>query len=371
MLELFFNDINSFKFYFFIFSSFILFFLYLNYGLKTFTKNTLILFLVFLLILIHSLIFSYNSDFSTRQSLYSLSILFTFYFIIKLVGSNFIFKYYIKIILFFTAIFLISSDLILLVFNSSIFYVDSNFRGILQNSNTLALYLSVFIAPVIFHLYFLSFQLKKSFFIFIILSNIFYILLLTKSRTGIVIFIIIGIYFYLFNNPKLKSKLKGIIYVLFFIILSLIIFNNKIADIIYKNNKESITSTRNILWIARITAIKEKPFFGWGYQINEYSYIDKYHEFNKLEKGNTILALIEEFGFIFGSIIIFMLIYIFYKILKIINTMKNYYFINITIIATLLHSLLETWLFNFNGLLTMFFWLIILSTLELKKDINE
>ena len=45
--------------------------------------------------------------------------------------------------------------------------------------------------------------------------------------------------------------------------------------------------------------------------------------------------------------------------------------INITIIATLLHSLLETWLFNFNGLLTMFFWLIILSTLELKKDINE
>ena len=32
------------------------------------------------------------------------------------------------------------------------------------------------------------------------------------------------------------------------------------------------------------------------YQINEYSSIDKYHEFNKLEKGNTILALIEEFG---------------------------------------------------------------------------
>lgn len=65
-----------------------------------------------------------------------------------------------------------------------------------------------------------------------------------------------------------------------------------------------------------------------------------------------------------------MLIYIFYKILKIINTMKNYYFINITIIATLLHSLLETWLFNFNGL-SHVFWLIILSTLELKKDINE
>ncbi|MBT6307084.1 MAG: hypothetical protein HOJ18_12765, partial [Rhodospirillaceae bacterium] len=62
----------------------------------------------------------------------------------------------------------------------------------------------------------------------------------------------------------------------------------------------------------RIDGIKEKPLLGWGFQVN--SAKDKFqgpHIFNELEKGNTPLALLEEFGIPFGMLIIILFYYTF------------------------------------------------------------
>lgn len=66
--------------------------------------------------------------------------------------------------------------------------------------------------------------------------------------------------------------------------LSLFIFNNKITDIIYKNNEKSITSARYTLDCKNNSNKRKTIFFGWGYQINEYSYIDKYLNLINLKK---------------------------------------------------------------------------------------
>jgi O-antigen ligase len=143
---------------------------------------------------------------------------------------------------------------------------------------------------------------------------------------------------------------------------------NIVNKYIYKNhNAESILSTRSILWDARIEAIKEKPYTGWGYNVNEFTYIDKYHQFNKLEKGNTFLAIFEEFGLIFGSILIGLFSFIFYKSFKILKARKTTPYLAVTIVAVLLHSLLETWIFNFYGLLAIVFWTLILASFQKDK----
>lgn len=372
MLELFVQDINQFKFYFFILLFFILFPIYLYIAPKDISKYTIILISLFFIIVLHSIFISYDSSSSVKQSIYALIILIDLYMIIKIINREIISTYYKRFIIIISIIIIGSSNLIVFLYNSTSFYHDSNFHGIIQNSNTLALYLAVFISPYLFHELFINSKTKFIFIIkFTLIIDVFFLLLITHSRTSIVVFLIIGIYYFLFNNPRLKSKLIGIVILLFIISTTLFLTSNNINKYLYKNNNtQTLTSTRDLLWIARLKAINEKPYFGWGYQVNEYNYVDKYNQFNKLEKGNTLLAIIEEFGIIFGIIFIIILNYLFYQVYLKLKYIHELSYVTVTLIAVLFHSLLETWLFNFNGLLAIFFWMIIISSFETKTIIR-
>lgn len=368
MLELYFHDINTIKKIIFLIVFVFLVPFYFSKGDKVTPKGSLYILFAFLFILVHSFIFSFDKFFSITESVHALLVVFTLFMTTQLFKPRAIFNYYTKLIFVITAILLISSILILLFNNASKYYVDGNFRGILQNSNTLAFYLSVFIAPYYFNrLFATTLSKKKSFLFYFIISNLGFFIILTRSRTSIVIFILLCVFL---GIKKLKLTAGSLIVSFIFLIaLSIFLFTNMslVESYVVKNEGAAVFSTRSLLFDARLEAISQKPLFGWGYQVNEFSYVDEFNIFNKSEKGNTLLALLEEFGLVFGSLLIFFLGSIFYGAIRALKSFPEYFFIAITLFSSTLHLLLETWLFNFNGFLSVLIWLILMTAYRLKQ----
>ncbi len=367
MIENLINDINLIKVFFFLLLFFVFGFSYLKVsgGVISISKNVNFLFLLFVLILLHSLIFSFNRSLSVSESLYALLVLMSLFLFVKNFGCLKVLKYYEYLILIVAILLIVSSNAIIFLFNSPLFYADGNFHGVLQNSNTLALYLSVFISPYVFYSLWYKAKSQFEFWVLLFLSlDVFFIIVLTKSRTGIVIFLLSGLILY-FSKYKLgKKKLFLAIVCLISACILGLSFQTNIQEIIYKNNNTlNMTATRDVLWKARLDAIDEKPYEGWGYAVNEHAHIDKYHIYNPKEKGNTVLAIIEEFGFLFGSFLLVCFAYLFYgSYQKLKNT--RYKWMGVTVILAIAHSMLETWVLNFYSFLAMLFWLIVIVSYE-------
>ena len=181
MLEWLFPDINIFKIYFFMFTASASIFFFFLFKLHKVKKTTLALFATFSLFLIHSIYFSFDVLFSIRQSIFALSVLLTLYFCVKLITPKLILRYYVGIITLLAVYILFSSNLILLAGG----YSPSGFKGVMSNSNTLSLYLSVFIAPLLFHFYNIEERKVYSLLLLLIIFNIAFLLFISKSRTGI------------------------------------------------------------------------------------------------------------------------------------------------------------------------------------------
>ena len=125
--------------------------------------------------------------------------------------------------------------------------------------------------------------------------------------------------------------------------------------------------TREALWGARIYAISQKPYLGWGFTVNEFTEFIPGHRNNAKEKGNVILAIFEEFGLIFGSISLLILFSIFKYSITLYRYQKDKVYIAVTIIAILMHSMVETWILNFSSFLAIIFWFLILSSFQYQK----
>jgi hypothetical protein len=368
MLEWLNADVNTFKLYFFAFTSLISLAVFIYYRFYIVKKKILFLFLTFFLFLFHSIFFSYDVLFSVGRSLYVLSVLFTLYCFVRIITPEVVLKYYVRFVVFIAALILISSDADLLLGAGPSAYIDSHFRGVAANSNTLALYLSVFIAPVILSIYYRDNRRIVSFVTLFVIANLSVILFLTKSRAGIAVFLISFLYAYLAYNTNTTEKYKHFFYVIIFCGIGAVLFSGEINQIVFKGNEGNIIGSREILWLTRLEAISERPFFGWGFQVNEFERINKFLIFNSLEKGNILLAVLEEFGLIFGTLIVGAFGYIFYQVYIIAKETKYHLFLSLTLIGTLLHSQLETWVFNFNGFITLFFWLLVITVLELSES---
>jgi hypothetical protein len=260
-----------------------------------------------------------------------------------------------------------------MVGQQSNFSYEGNFHSIFPNANMLGMYLALFVAPFIFSLksYFMAKKnLYKYLFHFSIFS-IYYIVLATGSRTNIVILIICSIVFYL-NRKGVGWSYKSILKVFsfFFITIStLFIFINEFfLGLIFKGQL-SILATRLPLWISRIQAITEKPFTGWGYNVNEFYYFNKFNIFNPLEKGNTILAIFEEFGMIFGIFLIFVFTKVFIEAYKRYNNIVELRFLGVIILLAPFHLMVETWILNFNSIFAIFIWFTLINGLENYNEI--
>jgi hypothetical protein len=359
-MEAIFQNINSLKI-FTILLIVVLFisFLFTTGKLKNNNKFQLLIY-AFFLILLHSVFISSNQSESLMASLHALLIM----IFIALLGSLFSYKkiiFYLNILfIFITGVILFSSDMLLLFTGKSYFY-EGNFFGILGNANYLGAVIAIFLLP-----YFLTQKPRKNKYKYIqyfTIANLVYILFLTRSRAALGVFIVLLGYLYL-RNINYKNVKYYVLFTIILIPVLYVIYDTFLVNIIFKyKSQSSVIGTREILWLTRIEAISQKPVWGWGFAVNNFTYLDSMHHFNKLEKGNTILAILEELGIIMGGLFILLLNYLFVFILR----KETFLFFKLVVLATMLHLIFETWLFNFNGLMAVIFWLIVYLSLSSQK----
>lgn len=347
--------------------------IYLNSKNRSINTYTFMIFFSFFLILIHSIFFSWEPFNSSIDSLLAILKLIILFLIIKLISKKVISKFVKIFLILLSLITIVPSILLLMIGQQSNFSNDGNFHSIFPNSNMLGMYLALFVAPFIFSLksYFIAKKnLYKYLFHFLVFS-IFYILIATSSRTNILIFIICSIIVYLNRNGvewSYKSILKVFSFCLITISTLFIFFEEFFLGLILKGQL-SIFTTRLPLWISRIQAITEKPFTGWGYNVNEFYFFNKFNVFNPLEKGNTVLAIIEEFGMIFGIFLIFVFTKVFIEAYKKYNNLIDLRFLGVIILLVPFHLMVETWLLNFNSILAIFIWFTVINGLENYNEI--
>ncbi len=97
------------------------------------------------------------------------------------------------------------------------------------------------------------------------------------------------------------------------------------------------------------------------------------HQLGKTEKGNSILATLEEFGLLFGLLIIFIISFIVFRLFKIIkrNYIGNTNLFLITssiLVASLIHVNFESWLLYFGNPNAFFFWFLLVAIISFPKE---
>lgn len=301
-----------------------------------------------IIVLMHSVYFSYNQIWSLFEfSKWALIFIFILVVMSRFPSQKIL--NYIKIYFVIYGLYLIgSSNLIFGLGLDSSYTNNGNFHGMLTNSNMLAF-------SIVLSYPFIQSLIKNKFINILLFLNILLLIIASGSRGGMICLII---YIFLTINANLNF------FQLIFFSIGALILIYFFGDIgfIYKGGAadiDGVLSTRSHFWDARISAIESKPYFGWGYSVNEFTYFSKYVITNLREKGNTILALIEEFGLILGPIIIFITLTMFIKSIKTYLKEGKRYIAYILLIV-LVNNQFETWLFNFNSVNTILMWFIVL-----------
>lgn len=259
----------------------------------------------------------------------------------------------------------------------SSFYNSGNFNGLFNNANYLGLVFSIFFLPycifLIRHSQPRHQKLYKTLFWLIVIT-----ILASRSRSALLVLLVITT----ISLYKGDLRLPGGGWVARIIatvpMLGLILsyerisqkYDNSISqatlgaatDYLWFLSEIPLFSTRLIFYAHRIQGIIEKPLWGWGYGINsaEDRMIEPY-VFNLLEKGNTPLMLLEEFGLILGSIFTLLFIRLFILAYR---QWEVYPFAGSVVIAALIHSMFETWILNFNSMAAWGFWLCIMVVIS-------
>lgn len=326
-----------------------------------------LLFLIFFFILIHAIFFSESFDDS------SMIVVGIAWLISAGLAANIISEHTLLIntdkILTFSgyAIILSSLTLGLFVGYSNLIEVG-NFVGITDNANYLGLILSVFVFPVLFcKTFFKGPKSPRLFYLFMLLLTLL-IIYLTRSRTAIITVAMAVIYFIaIIYRPSSSFGTRLWIKIVAIALLGLFIFWSTIDTFINKYDGQSLLSTREHLFELRIEAIQSRPYLGWGFRVNEFSMLDPFHQFNKGEKGNTILALIEELGIYFGSAFVLFLSFLYYRAIRTFNANKDTVSFGLILFSSAIHLQGETWLFNFLGIPGLLIWMLLYIGLSSKK----
>ena len=233
------------------------------------------------------------------------------------------------------------------------------------------------IAPSIFRLS--SFVSRLSSFILLIAFNVLF-LILTYSRASI-LSLAVGIIIYLLITKSKKILTYLISATAIIIILYITIpFIQYSADSVLNKDGGRILDRRMILWEPSLQAAARGGIFGLGYgvsapEIKTHLLTGSYYEDGRYvrEKGNSVLAIIEETGLI-G--LIFFLLPLFYITLKISESPKSQIIAHRSLLtaalaAMLIHSQFEAWWVGV-GSVTLPLYLLILFMLIVKvqkKDV--
>jgi len=232
-----------------------------------------------------------------------------------------------------------------LVINPSLF--SGRYSGIIWNPNMFSS-----LVVIAFSIHFLKYEKQTPFDYFILL-----ILLITAfasgSRGSLVAITLVFLLKYGFT-------LKNIIYGLLALGISLVVLSVSLETSLNRFAEQSMFNDRILQFEYAYLSIQEKLITGYG--LDKYAYIDKslvpiYLKDKIIGAHNGYLAILAQYGIIFGSVILFL---IFRKSLQAYSYFKNkksfervYLFI---ILYTLIASIYESLMTGINEFSTILFW---------------
>lgn len=235
--------------------------------------------------------------------------------------------------------------------------IDGNYVGTTANANMLGGYLALYCFPLLFHgaTKFRNSQLRLA--SWLLLGACCYLIVLTRSRAALLVICIASIFLVL-TTEHLRRSAK-------LFLLAVIFTGTTFAtlQVSKKYGEAELLSTRTILLFQRVTAISERPWMGWGFNAEVYNYYDESNVFPAMEKGNTVLQSLEEFGIPFGTFIVVGLYCLIWRAAMKLRRQPHGFAFSGTLVGCSVHLMFETWLFNFSSLLSIYFWLILLLAL--------
>lgn len=134
-------------------------------------------------------------------------------------------------------------------------------------------------------------------------------------------------------------------------------------------------ATRNQSWGLRFEAIERKPLKGWGYGVNPTSIspelatmFDVNSNIGSTEKGNSYLAILEEFGLVLGPFLIAILLFNIYYVYRH-NRRMNPLLVGV-LIASLFHAFFESWLIYLGSFSAIWFWTLLFISYNSHSEIT-
>ena len=132
-------------------------------------------------------------------------------------------------------------------------------------------------------------------------------------------------------------------------------------------------ATRNQSWGLRFEAIERKPLKGWGYGVNPIrispelaTMFDVNKNMGSTEKGNSYLAILEEFGLVLGPLLIAILLLNLYYVYRH-NRRINPLLIAV-LFASLIHAFFESWLIYLGSFSAIWFWTLLLISYNSHRE---
>jgi O-antigen ligase len=331
------------------------------------SRKEITIFLMFALIALHAFFFS--ADISKSTHIFHGIFWLAFIYVIKI---NFGVIYTLKVTgkgIRYASYFILFSNVgALVIFGSNSLSVANNFHGVFQNAN----YMATLVAVVCFPFFLGSLSQNTGFWqrsgvIFLICLSVI-LVVFSRSRTSIAAILVTAIvYFIYFAQTKGNWNyrvIKKIISLIFFGLIILLLFDN----VVNKYEGQGVFDTRQNLFELRLTAIAEKPVYGWGFAVNKFSEYDEFHIYNSGEKGNTLLAIFEELGLLFGSIFICYLCLLFGRAISVFSKNKITMQFSLILVSSVVQLQAETWLLNFNGIMGLLVWTLLYLSLSFKTS---
>lgn len=238
------------------------------------------------------------SSYPVTSSFKLISFTVTFLAVIKgMAATEHIFKLKEFFVGFYTILFIVSALMIPFPYFR---VINTDFQGIFNHVNIFGvigtLYLAAFLNSEWFkeHKYFRN----------VVCIGIFIMIYLSASRTGMISAILV-LMVYLITNHRLFTWKKigiilGVVLILLFSNHFSMIIDDGINEFLYKNNAESIWSSREEIVTAYKQKYEEEPLFGTGFMVPyEREFKDYSLNFDlKVEPGNIIWALLGDVGII-------------------------------------------------------------------------
>ncbi len=241
---------------------------------------------------------------------------------------------------------------------------SARYSGIVWNPNMLASF-----TTIAFSILFLKAKQKKRYELILLL--LFLVVALSTGSRGVLISLALLMLF------KYGFSYRNLSYVLLALLAGFIITNFQLDTSLNRFATQGLLNNRLLQYQFAIESIANKMYIGYG--LDKYSYIDKdlipwFYKGGVIGAHNGYLAILTQYGVIFGSMVIFI---IFRKSIQVVNWFKEsigvervYLFI---IIYALVSSLYESLMTGINEFHTILFWFSIafLSFLKFNQEYGD